>query len=180
MSRRRVQLVILCEDRQHAAFVRRFVEAGGWEKRQLDVILNPKGRGSGEQWVRERYALEVQKLRSAPHVARALVAVIDEDKGGAGRRDAQLAQALEDWNLPARKPKEAILHIVPERNIESWLEYLTGAVVDQTTSYPKLAQERDCGPMVSTLKGMCEAGRLREPAPPSLERACVEYRQRMP
>jgi hypothetical protein len=59
MSRRKVQLIILCEDRQHAACVRRFLETSGWEKRQIEVILNPKGRGSGEQWVRERYACEV-------------------------------------------------------------------------------------------------------------------------
>jgi len=38
MSKRRVQLVILCEDRQHSAFARRFAEASGWEKRQIQVI----------------------------------------------------------------------------------------------------------------------------------------------
>lgn len=180
MTRRRVQLVILCEDRQHAAFARRFAYANGWDERQIEVITNPKGRGSGEQWVRERYASEVTKLRSASYVARALIAVIDEDKGGAGHRDAQFAKALEDAGQPARKANDPILHIIPARNIETWLEYLNGEAIDELNSYPKLAQERDCRPMVSTLKEMCDARRLREPAPPSLERACAEYRARMP
>lgn len=180
MSRRRVQLVILCEDRQHSAFARRFAEASGWDKRQIQVILSPKGRGSGEQWVREQYASEVRKLRCAPHVARALVTVIDEDTSGAGCRDAQLAKALEEVGLPARKADEAVLHIIPARNIETWLAYLTGVEVDETKPYPKLAQERDCRPMVETLKSMCDAGLLRNPVPPSLSQACDEYRTRLP
>jgi hypothetical protein len=180
MSRRRVQLVILCEDRQHSAFARRFAEASGWEKRQIQVILSPKGRGCGEQWVREQYASEVGKLRAAPHVARALAAVIDEDAHGAGCRDAQFAEALEQAGLPPRRADEPVLHVIPARNIETWLAYLRGVEVDETKTYPRLAQERDCRPMVGTLKTMRDAGRLRKPAPRSLVRACKEYRTRLP
>ncbi len=160
--------------------MRRFLETSGWEKRQIEVILNPKGRGSGEQWVRERYASEVKKLRSAPHVARALVTVIDEDKQGAGRREAQLAEALKDAGLPARKADEAVLHIIPARNIETWLEYLKGETVDERKNYTKLTKERDCREIVPALRAMCEERKLREPTPPSLVRACDEYRTRMP
>jgi hypothetical protein len=184
MSRRRVQLVILCEDRQHAAFVRRFVEASGWGKRQIEVILNPEGRdgrGSGEQWVRERYAREVRKLRAAPHVAKALIVMIDEDTQGVGHRDTQLAKALEERALAARGAAESVLHIVPARSIETWLEYLKGETVDELgKKHFKLARERDCAPMVDALKGMCDARKLRAPAPASLTRACDEYRTRMP
>jgi len=182
MSRRRVQVVVLYEDRQHATFVRRFLIQNGWENRQIVVVMNPHGRdgrGSGEQWVREQYAQEVRKLRSAPHVAKALIAVIDEDKQGVGRRDVQLSKALEVANSPARKPTEAILHIIPARNIETWLEYLKGNAVDEQETYSKFDKGLDCRPMVNTLKDMCDARKLREPAPPSLERACVEYRTRM-
>ena len=180
MSRRQVQLVILCEDRQHSAFARRFAEASGWEKRQIEILLSPKGRGCGEQWGREQYVREVRKLRSAPHVARAVVTVIDEDTQGAGRRDAQLAKALVAAGLPARKADEGVLHVIPARNIETWLAYLRGEAVDATTVYPKLAHERDCRPLVDRLKTMCDAGQLRETAPPSLVSACVEYRKRLP
>jgi hypothetical protein len=179
MSKRRVQLVILCEDRQHSAFARRFAEATGWEKRQIQVILSPKGRGSGEQWVREQYVGEVRKLRAAPHVARALVIVIDEDKQGAGLRDAQLSQALMKAGLSGRGANEGIVHVVPARNIETWLEYLGGRDVNEQNSYPKLAHERDCRPMVETLRSMCDSGQLRSPAPPSLVRACDEYQTRL-
>lgn len=180
MSRRRVQIVILCEDRQTAAFARRFAEAKGWEKRQIEVILSPKGRGSGEQWVRERYANEVRKLRAAPYVARGLVVVMDEDTQSTEPRDVQLTNALKKQGVTIRSANEPILHIIPCRNIETWLAYLGGETVDECAIYPKLARERDCVPMVNTLKSMCDAGKLREPAPSSLERACVEYCERLP
>jgi hypothetical protein len=41
---RQVQLVLLCEDRQHEAFVRRFLKAMGWETRAMRVERTPGGR----------------------------------------------------------------------------------------------------------------------------------------
>jgi hypothetical protein len=152
MSKRRVQLVILCEDRQHSAFARRFAEASGWERRKIQVIHGPKARGSGEQWVREQYVGEVRKLRAAPHVARALVILVDEDKQGAGLRETKLAEALQQADLSPRGVTEGILHVVPARNIETWLAYLRGEDVNEHQSYPKLAQERDCRPMVGEIQ----------------------------
>lgn len=177
MSRRRVQLVLLCEDRQHEAFLRRFFVAAGWHPRSLRVERSPKGRGSGEQWVRERYPAEVRNLRSAPHVARGLVVAIDDDTQG--KRDLQLSQALEEAGLPARCPGESVLHAIPARNIETWLHYLFGNDVDEKQEYPRLPAEGDCGPAVQALKRMCDAHALRQPAPPSLVRACEEYRERL-
>ncbi|WP_295445337.1 hypothetical protein [uncultured Thiodictyon sp.] len=95
-------------------------------------------------------------------------------------REEQLALALEEAGLPARTPDQAVLHIVPARNIETWLEYLKGEEVDERgKKLYKDSPERDCRPMVEKLKAMCDAQRLREPAPASLERACTEYRTRM-
>jgi hypothetical protein len=179
MSKRCVQIVILGEDRQHSAFAQRFAEANGWEKRQIHVITSPKGRGSGEQWVRAQYVEEVRKLRAAPYVARALVILIDEDKQGAGLRETQLEEALQRAGLSARGLTEGILHVVPARNIETWLAYLTGEDVNEHESYPKLARERDCRPMVDVLKSMCDSGQLRNPAPASLLRACDQYQKRL-
>ncbi len=178
MSRRKVQLVLLCEDRQHEAFLRRFLELDGWHARSFRVERNAKP-GSGEQWVRVRYPDELRKLRATPHISKGLIVCIDEDTRGAGRREEQLADSLNALGMGAVGPNEKVLHVVPARNIETWIAYLDGKDVDEMTSYPKLPFQRECAPMVRVLKDMCDAGGLRQPAPPSLERTCVEYRTRL-
>lgn len=178
MSKRRAQLVLLCEDRQHEAFLRRFLEADGWHPRSFRVERNPRP-GSAEQWVRTRYPDELRKLRAAPHVAKGLIVCVDEDKRGTGSREEQLAEALTAQGMQAVSTDEKVLRVVPARNIETWIAYLDGKDVDEATSYPKLRFQSECGPMVRALKDMCDAGGLRQPAPPSLERACIEYKVRL-
>lgn len=64
--------------------------------------------------------------------------------------------------------------------LETWLAYLAGDAVDELGKKQfKLARERECAPMVDELKKMCDDKQLREPAPISLTRACIEYRNRM-
>jgi hypothetical protein len=179
MSRRRVHLILLCEDRQHEAFFRRFFERSGWNKREIQVRKAPKGRGSGEQWIRGVYSEEVKKLRSS-HVSACLVAAIDEDKQGLGNREKQFATSLEETGQRSREQNEPILHLIPARNIETWIAYLDGESAQEESNYPKLKRESDCAPMVKELRRMCDEQDLRAPAPPSLERACREYRQRIP
>jgi hypothetical protein len=179
MGRRRVQVVLLCEDGQHEAFLRRVFVAIGWDSRGIRVEKSPKGRGSGEQWVRARYADEVRKLRGSA-VARALVVAIDEDVQGEGRREAQLAETLVAAGSTPRGASEPILHAIPARNIEAWIAYCDGRDVDAQTVYAKLERERDCAPMAAALGRMCRERKLREPAPPSLQRACAELRSRLP
>ena len=53
---RNVNVVILCEDRQHEAFARRFLALAGRSVRVQRVEVSPKGRGSGEHFVRKRFA----------------------------------------------------------------------------------------------------------------------------
>jgi hypothetical protein len=75
------QVVILCEDIMHYHFARKYLECRGINKRRIMPNICPKGRLSGEQYVREHYALEVKAYRSkANHLNIALVVVIDADK----------------------------------------------------------------------------------------------------
>lgn len=180
MSRRRAQLVLVCEDRQHEAFIRRFLESSGSSTRRLRVEMNPKGRGSGEQWVRKTYATEVKRLRAKPHLfAQGLIVAIDQDRPE-NDREAQLQEELRINNLSERMGGESIAHVIPARNIETWLAYLAGSDVNETIAYPKLTKESDCAAMVIELKRMCDARELRQPAPSSLERTCTDYRTRLP
>lgn len=177
---RRTQIVVLCEDNQHESFALRFLQLCGYKS--VRVEKSPKGRGSGEQWVRARYAREVGALRQAPYITgRALVVVVDEDTAVTEDRATTLAAALVAEKQSPRAPEERVIHVIPERNIETWLAYLRGETVDSTKEYAKLRNnERACQPMVVALKQMCDKGALRQPAPRSLELACQEFRSRMP
>src|SRR5206468_2025593 len=134
---RRVQLVLLCEDSQHEAFARRFLEKMGWETRAIRVEKAPGGRGAGEQFVRERYPLELKAHRSRP-VSQALVVLIDGDSDGTATRLRQLDQACREAAVAERTQAEGVAVFVPTWNIETWLAYLDGeAVAEERSGYPR-------------------------------------------
>lgn len=177
---RRPTVILVCEDNQHEAFARYFLKLCGHGP--IRVLKSPKGRGSGEQWVHQQYAREVRAIRQAAHIEnRALVVVVDEDTRSTQPRAQSLDDALRSEGLPPRGPTESIIQVIPARNIETWLAYLDGETVDETSRYPKYDKnEKACRPLVKALKAMCDARALRSPAPPSLERACDEFGSRMP
>jgi len=176
---RRVQLVLLCEDSQHEAFSRRFLSAAGWETRAMRVEKAPAGRGAGEQFVRLQFPKELRAHRSRP-ARQALVIMVDGNSVGVEGRARELGQACRDADVPEREADEAVAVFVPTWNIETWLAYLDGADVDEGRGdYPKLDRERDCQRHVNVLTETCKTGALREPSPPPLQAACVEYAARL-
>lgn len=173
---RRANIVIVCEDEQHEAFIRRFLERDGFEKRRFRVERKSMP-GSAEQWVRKRYPTEVKAYRDSHSTDRGLVVMIDDDLSGCRRE--QLAKALDDASAAPRGDDGRIAVIVPTRNIETWLAYLGGAKVDESTVYPKLMRARECQPHVNALHAMCQRQELRAHPPASLGQACEEYRTRI-
>ena len=173
---RRVHLVLLCEDAQHEAFARRFLRRQGWNMRALRVEKAPQGRGAGEQFVRARFPLELREQRRRP-VAQALIVLIDGDTAGVSGRLAELDARCAAKGVKAPRTDEPVAVFVPTRSIETWFAYLEGQTVDEQRTYPRLARERDCGPHVDRLAGMCARGALRQPAPSSLLAACEAYRR---
>jgi hypothetical protein len=170
----RVELVILCEDRQQESFVREFARAvHGRTLRHVRVLVQPRGEGSGEQWVRERLPREVRAVRGAAS-ATALVAITDTDSR---ERLRQLQHHCESQGIAWPRPGERVLVLLPCRNIETWLAYLAGETVaeERPSPYPRLARQSQCRPHVAELARMCRDGALREPAPDSLRQACVGY-----
>jgi hypothetical protein len=177
---RNVNTIIVCEDSQHEAFARRFLERIGIDLRVQRVEKSPKGRGSGEQFVRERFATELAYYRSRQHrVEQALIVIIDADTRGFRETIARVEETAQANGQRLRGPGERVAVFVAARNIETWLAYLDGETVDETSNYPRLARPRDCGNHVDRLYDMCQQGELREPAPTSLQAACVEYRTRI-
>lgn len=171
----RVEAVLLCEDEQSACFARRFLKAFGYSSWQIREEKPPAGKGSGEQWVREHLPLELRAMRDAQ--SKSLIVITDADAMGVRARIESLKKKCEEEGVDWRKPDEALLLVIPARNIETWLAYLRGNDVDEETTYPKYKAEADCRDQVLELVKMCKVGKLREPAPPSLVAACEEWKR---
>lgn len=173
----KVEVVLLCEDEQSACFARRFLKELGYKAWQLREEKPPPGKGSGEQWVRERMPIELRAMRDAQ--SKALIVMTDADAMGAQARLETLRKKCLDEGVEWRRAGESVLLMIPARNIETWLAYLRGETVNEDDTYPKYAAESDCRDQVRALVGMCQSGSLRQPAPSSLVAACEEWK-RMP
>jgi len=178
MSKRKATLAIICEDTQQECFARRFLYGMGWNHRQLRVVKSPSGRGSGDKWVKEKYARELSNYRQS-HVKYAFLTIVDGDTFGVQGRIQQFDNKCIELEIPVRTPSDKAAMIVPTRNIETWIRFLEGNRVDEISSYPKLRFESDCQAAVDTLLSYCKGSGLPLEAPDSLNSACVEFRTRI-
>ncbi len=181
MSQRRVQIVILCEDRQQEVFARHFLKKRGFFG-QVRAKICPPGSQSGEQYVRIQYPKEVRAYRqNRNRVSIGLVVLIDADTGELYERFNQLERSLSEDSLLNRQPDEAIAIFIPKRNIETWIHYLQGETVDEETGYGKFEKnESTCKPYVENLAEQCYSQNLPEDAPESLQAACREFQRLLP
>ena len=179
MARRFAQFVILCEDRLQAVFVRTYLMMRGIDRRRIVSRFAPSGIGSGEQFVRDQYAFQVEAHRRA--VARrsgVLIVVIDADNESVHHRLRQLDKLLQASNQTRRDRNERIGIFVPKRHIETWIRYASGMSVDEEGDYHSFGHnEREIVPHVRHLaREICRAP-LPPNAPPSLVTACDELRR---
>lgn len=129
---------MLAEDARHHNLIRRYLHRLGFNNHQIRPSDLPAGRGSGEQWVRERYAQEVAALRwRTSKAATALVVAIDADTVDLPKRSRQLSEALVQAGLPPRAAAEQIAHLIAKRNVETWILCLNGESVNELADYRK-------------------------------------------
>ncbi|WRH68413.1 MAG: hypothetical protein RSE13_09545 [Planktothrix sp. GU0601_MAG3] len=178
MSQRRVQIVILCEDRQQEVFARHFLKMRGFTGPFRPNIC-PKGSQSGEQYVRTQYVAEVKAYRqNRNRISIGLVVLIDADNGTLQERLNQLTNALGEDSQPDRRSDEAIAIFIPKHNIETWIHFLQGEVVNEEDKYAKFQNnEAFCKPSVENLAKECHSQGLSENAPDSLRAACRELQR---
>ncbi len=181
MSQRRVQIVILCEDRQQEVFARYFLKKRGFTGR-FRANICPEGSQSGEQYVRTHYPEEVKAYRqNRNRVAIGLVVLIDADTGTLQERLNQLASVLGENDQKKREPNEAIAIFVPKRNIETWIHYLQGETVNEEDAYARFNNnEALCKTAAEDLADRCYSQNLPEDAPRSLQAACGELQRLLP
>ncbi|MDY6782314.1 MAG: hypothetical protein SW833_07150 [Cyanobacteriota bacterium] len=179
MSLRRVQIVILCEDRQQEVFARYFLKKRGFTGK-IRVNCCPPGSQSAEQYVRTQYPVEVKAYRQNKNrVSIGLVVLIDADKETSKQHFKELEDALENDSQQNRQSDEAIAIFVPKRNIETWIDYLRDYKnVNEEDEYLKFTKnEASCKPDVGKLAERCRSQDLPKNAPPSLKNACEELQR---
>jgi hypothetical protein len=181
MSQRRVQIVILCEDRQQEVFARYFLKKRGFTG-PVRAHICPKGSQAGEQYVRTQYPVQVKAYRGKRNdLSIGLVVLIDADTGTLAARLNQLASALDEHEEENRRSNEAIAIFVPKRNIETWIHYLQGETVNEEAVYAKFNNnEAVCKTAVEDLADRCYSQSLPEDAQPSLQAACGELQRLLP
>jgi hypothetical protein len=125
-------VIVLAEDQRHQRFIWRYFERLNYSRHEVRNEPLPVGRGSGEHWVRSKYANAVKayRMRSA-RAETALVVVIDADTSSVDERRRQLDAALELEELAPRREQEKISHVIPKRKIETWVLCLNVKHVDK-------------------------------------------------
>ena len=164
----RARITILCEDKQHESFIRRFLK----KRNRRVYTVSRSDSGAGDQYVRDNYPAYLDAIRKRNGI---LVVMIDGDNYSIAERLKQLNDACTQSGVSPRNTSDKVAVFIPKRNIETWLAYLDGERVNETDRYPRLERERECQRHVGVLEQMCSEGKLRTPAPESLEVACREY-----
>ncbi len=129
------KIFILAEDARQQLFVLRYLYKVGYKAHVIDREPIPRGTGgAGEHWVRQRYAAVLKKYRKRAAKARtAVIVVIDADTEDLSLRSRQLEETLKQSGAASRMKGEPILHLIPRRNIETWILHLSGEQVDEET-----------------------------------------------
>lgn len=173
MALRDAQVILLCEDLMQQNFAYWWLRERGTRREKITRLPLPAGARAGEQYVRQRYASEVQAFRGrAARMALALVVVMDADLGTVERRLRQLDDGLKELDLAIRGEAEAICLLVPRRNIETWIHFLRepSAPVDEETDY-KPKEHAACQ---EAARGLARWTVLAPGAPDSLRRGWDE------
>jgi len=139
-----VQVTLLVEDETLERFAYRVLLDLGFERRKIRVNRAPKGKGSGKQYVSQRFPVEVQaQRRKANHLNVALVVGSDADELTVTQRVGELDSALEAFGLGKRGPEERICLLIPRWHIETWILHLNGEQVVEDENYKKDVKVQD-------------------------------------
>jgi len=138
------QVVVLVEDERQQRFVRRYLYRLGFSAHDIRFEPLPVGKGSGAQWVLDRYrgAVAAYRLRST-RAQTALAVAIDADAGSVAQRQEQF------HDLAVRAAGEEIAHFTPKWSIETWIICLSGGTVDENQSYRRVPDIDDKIPVAA-------------------------------
>lgn len=171
------QIIVLCEDKAHEVFVKRFLKKG-WDikPRAIRVRPYPNGKGSGKKHVEDCLSLEAEALRKR-HASTILLVIQDADELSVDRVKSNLDAKLQ----PPRGDTELIAYIIPKWHIQTWIAYLDGEKVDEADKdtyrkkYGKSSVQKYAHIFTDRLADNCKENIQLESPPNSLVAACEEF-----
>ena len=171
------QIIVLCEDKAHEVFVKRFLKKGwGVKPRAIRVLSYPNGKGSGKKHVVDNISSEAEALRKR-HASTILLVIQDADELSVDQVKSNL-----DAQLPSpRDNNERIAYIIPKWHIQTWIAYLDGVNVDEANKntyknkYGKISELKDAHPLIDSLADNCREKLQLESPPDSLVATCEEF-----
>lgn len=137
-------VVLLCEDNLTASFLRSYLKQQGISR---GIRVNLTRCGSGFDWVFQQYPIEVNAYRqNKGRISSWLLVAVDADTSTVASRIERLYSSLKQSDNPRlreiRVQDEKIAHLVPRRNIETWLLALIGSQTNEVDDY-KRSKNRD-------------------------------------
>ena len=170
------QYFVLCEDAQMKSFILSFLGHQGISSRRVRVGKYPGGEGCGEAFVRREYPKEVQLLRRKSYNSNVLIVCTDADNRSVKDKekglDAELSALYSDW----QRAKEPIIMWIPKREIETWLHFLRGEVVDESTEFRHSGKPASCRTEAGIFSEYCQdIQEMPQPNLPSIISAKNEY-----
>ena len=171
------QIIVLCEDKAHEVFAKRFLKKGwGVKSRAIRVPPYPSEKGSGKKYVADNISLEAEALRRR-HASTILLVIQDADELSVDQVKSNLDAKL----LIFRDDNEPIAYIIPKWHIETWIAYLHGENVNEADKetykkkYGKISERKDAHPFIDELADNCRENIQLESPPDSLVAACEEF-----
>lgn len=117
---RNCRIIIVPEDKDHAALARGYLDGRGFQPRTYRVTQHWTGKNGNYDRVREWFVEEVRE-QSKMRVRFGVLALTDEDGQGLSARRQRIADELARLELPALDSSQGRLLVVPVRNVETWM-----------------------------------------------------------
>jgi hypothetical protein len=183
VSERIVSVIILAEDVRSANFLRRYVKHLGSRINQRQIRVDTCSHGSGEQYVRQKYPIEVAEQRRCVNggfKSAALLVHIDADTETVSVEHRLLAKELKKTGQAPRESTEHIAIVVPRRHTETWLHGLCGTSVTEGQDCKRELKDHD-SKIANAAKELFQLTRHNAPPPPqnlpALNPAILELRR---
>lgn len=170
------QIIVLCEDKAHEVFVKRFLKRWGVKPRAIRVPPYPNGTGSGKKYVEDQISLEAEALRRR-HASTILLVIEDADDSSV---DA-VKRCLDEKLGAPRGETEQMAYVIPKWHIQTWLAYMDGKTVEESDKktykeeYGKTSESKEAHAMIDRLADHCMENRELQSPPDSLVAACEEF-----
>lgn len=133
------EIILLAEDVRQRKIIQRYLtKKRGYSHHCIRVIVpnTLKGETAGLTFIRTQFPDQVEALRTyLKKRSTILIVVADADNETVEDRVQDLDKRLIDAQKPARKSGEPILFVIPRRNVETWMHFLEGNAVDESTDY---------------------------------------------